>query len=306
MIPTGYHAQQIMDYYNMQPSDVKGRYNAGTQYHKRILYQKLASVYEFGLPETWDLNWFRFWLFHFGSIAALYTKEYGWIAMPYGVTKLNLYYNPKVIQVSHQQFRSVKTGVIGVNAEIVRLADDYYGLDDLITYYAEILAQIDRSTNVSLMNSNVTMLASVENKKQADDIKEAYGEATTGKPLVTVNKKLLSEKGLDYLIPNVKNSMIVGDLLQARRTIINMFLTDVGIPNFNMDKRAQQSPTEIQENDGETNALCSVYLEVMKECFRRLSAIGGPDITVKLNYKNSSERGGEENGENDPMGDDEV
>lgn len=295
--PIGFGCQQIMDYYNMQPSEVRGRCNAGTELHRRFLYNKLFSVYEFDLPKEWALNWFRFWLFYYGSLACLYTKEYGWVIQPYGFTKLDLYYNPSEIQVWNQHFKQVKTGVIGVNAEIIRIMDDYFGLDALVTYYAEMLAQIDRSFNVSLMNSNVTLLAQVENKKKADELKEAYGKATTGSPLVTVNKDLIGDKPLDYMLPKPKDNLMAKELLEARRNVINMFLTDVGIPNFNMDKRAQQSPTEIKENDGETDAICSVIFDNLKECFEKIRNMGGPDCSVKLRFK-----GGEYRGENDIVG----
>ena len=134
--PITYVNQSYIDYWNMQPSQVKARANTGTNYHKRFLYQKIYSTLRFKLPENWDLNYFRFWLFNYGSISVIYTREFGWICQPYSVTDLNLYYQPKQILVYNQHIKSPKTGVIGINAGIIKIMDDYYGLDDIVTRYA--------------------------------------------------------------------------------------------------------------------------------------------------------------------------
>lgn len=280
--PLSFGEQQFLNHFNMQPSCVRGTSNASTHMHKRYLYTKLYYVFKFTIPKNWPINWFRFWLFQFGSIAVLYTREFGWVAMPYGITGLDLYYQPSTIQVSNHLFNAVKQGKIGVNAEIIYLMDDYYSLDDLVTKYAEELAQVDRDFNINLMNANLSLMAEVENDKQATEIKEAYGEATTGKPLTVINKKILQGKSLSTLIQAPKQSYIGDQLLAARRNIVNQFLTDIGIPNYNMDKKAQQNNLEITENDDETRAICTVIEENVNECFERLNRISGLECRVQL------------------------
>lgn len=277
-----YADQSVMSYWNMQPSQVKGRYNSSTEYHKRYLYNKLFSRFKFTLPKEWDLNFFRFYLFRCGSIAVIYTNEYGWVAQPYGIVKLNLYYNPAEITVFNQFFRTDKTGIIGVNSEIIHLFDDYFGFDDLVTRYAEILAQIDRSINVNLMNCNVAMFFPAQNKKQADEIKEAYALATTGQPLITINKNAMGDDQLEPLLGNVKSNYIVDALLEARRNIINQFLTEVGIANANTDKKERLITDEVNQNNDETKAIISVVYENLKKCFDKVNQISGLSLNVAL------------------------
>lgn len=302
MGPIGFHCQSAMDYFNLQPSAVKGRANISVDFHKRYLYMKMFSCYKFKLAKDWKLNWFRFWLFHFGSIAMIYTKKYGWIIQPYSVTKLDIQYNPAAIQVIDRGSPKPFAGVIGVNAEIIRMTDDFYSLDDLVTRYAEILAQIDKDINVNLMNANVSLLAEVPEKKVGDTIKEAYGNATTGQPLVVVNERLKGGKEslLTTMFPSPKQNYIVDQLLQARRDTINQFLTEIGIRNNNNPKKAQQSTVEISENNDETGAIVQVCFDILKDCFDKAKAISGLDIGVELRYHYN---GGETNGETDSVGD---
>lgn len=282
--PIMFSQDMIMNHFNIQPSDVKGRANAGTEFYKRLLYTKIYSTLEFTLPETWKKNYFRFWLFHFGSIGVIYTNEFGWVAQPYSVIKLDLYYNPKIIQVYNSFINTPKIGAVGVNAGIIKCMDDYFGLDDIVTRYATDLAQCDRSIEVNLMNSNVTAFFKAKSKKEADAIKEAYAEATTGKPLVVINKEVMDDEVFDTMLPNMKNNFLVNDLLQARRGILNAFLTEIGIRNANYDKRERLNSQEVNENNDETSAIITVIYDNIRRSMEEVNAVSGLGLDVKLHY----------------------
>ena len=282
--PIMYQQQELINYFNLQPSEVKGRCNTATKFHKRYLYTKISSTLKFTIPESWDMNFFRFWTFHYGSIGVIYTNEFGWVAQPYSVDELQLYYNPRKITVYNQFIKKPKTGIIGINAGIIRIMDDYFGLDDIVTKYAEMLAQIDRSINVNLMNCNVTALFEADSKKQADEVKEAYGDATTGKPLVVVNKEVMNGKQITTLLPNVGNNYIVDKLLTARRSIINAFLTEIGIRNANYEKKERLNSAEVEENNDETKAIITVIYENVKKCMETINAFSGLNLDVELGY----------------------
>ena len=189
--PITFNTQMNLAHFNLQPYDVKGTANIAVAYHKRYLYNKLISAFKFTLPKTWAKNWFRFWLFNAGSIAVVYTHAYGWVCQPYSIEQLNYQMNPKVILVYNAYFPKEIHGLIGVNSGIIHLFDDWYGIDDLLTHYAEMLANVEKDVNINLMNANVSYMAEVESKKQASDIQTAYAQATSGKPLTVVNKDVL-------------------------------------------------------------------------------------------------------------------
>ena len=282
--PIMFSQDMFLNHWNLQPSDVKGRANAGTEFYKRLLYTKLYSVFDFTLPGTWKKNYFRFWLFHYGSLGVIYTKEFGWVCQPYSIVKLDLYYNPKIIQVYNSFITTPKIGAVGINAGIIKCMDDFFGLDDIVTRYATDLAQCDRSIEVNLMNSNVTAFFKAKSKKEADAIREAYGEATTGKPLVIINKEVMDDEGLETLLPNMKNNFLVNDLLQARRGILNAFLTEIGIRNANYDKRERLNSQEVEENNDETSAVVTVIYDNIKKGMEEINRISGLELDVKLHY----------------------
>lgn len=291
--PVMFSQEMIMDHFNIQPSDVKGRANRGVEYYKRLLYTKIYSTLDFTLPETWKKNYFRFWLFHLGSVGVIYTKEFGWVCQPYSVIKLDIYYNPKVIQIYNKFIKTPKIGVVGTNAGIIKCMDDYFGLDDIVTRYATDLAQCDRSIEVNLMNSNVTAFFTAKSKKEADAIREAYGDATAGKPLVIINKEVMDDDRIETLLPNMKNNFLVNDLLQARRGILNAFLTEIGIRNANYDKKERLNSQEVEENNDETRAIISVIYDNIKKSMEEINAISGLGLDVKYHYDYMTEDSGD-------------
>lgn len=282
--PWTYQAQNMISEWNMQPSEVKGRYNNATQYYKRYLYNKVYSTLKFGLPENWDLNYFRYLLFHWGSMAVIYTNEFGWVDQPYSVEKININYNPEIIQVYNQFIKERKTGIVGVNCGIIKIFDDYFGIDDLVTHYAEKLASVDRSVDVNLMNSNVTVLLKANDKKEADTLKTAYAEATTGKPFVAVNKSLVDDGEIATFFPGVATNYIADKLLETRRAIVNEFLTEIGIRNANYDKKERLNSQEVSENNDETSAIISIIFDNISSSFEKINKISGLNLTVELNY----------------------
>lgn len=288
-MPIMFDQDMLLNHFNIQPSVVKGRANAGVEFYKRLLYTKIYSTLEFKLPETWKKNYFRFWLFHVGSIGVIYTNEFGWVAQPYSIIQLDLYYNPKIIQVYNQFITTPKIGAVGVNAGIIKCMDDFFGLDDIVTRYATDLAQCDRSIEVNLMNSNVTAFFKAKNKKDADAVKEAYAKATTGEPFVVINKEVMDEESIETLLPNMKNNFLVNDLLQARRGIINAFLTEIGIRNANYDKRERLNSQEVNENNDETSAIISVIYDNIKKSMDEVNELSGLNLGVKLHYDYTEE-----------------
>lgn len=281
-MPITYEQNSMAQYWVQQPGTVQGQDNTTVLFEKRYLYQLIFSRFKFGLPKDWDLNFFRYWLFSWGSIAVMYTREYGWICAPYSVSQINMYWNPKEIVITNSYLTNPKYGIIGVNSDIIKLFDDYGGLDDLVRHYAVKLAQIDRAIDVNLMNANVTMYFETRDKKQGEEIKSLYAQSTQGVPLVIANQNVTRGKQLDTLYKDIKTQYIVNDLLQSKRTIINEFLTKIGIANANYDKRERLNTDEVNQNNDETKAIISVIYDNLKESIANINAISGLGITVEL------------------------
>lgn len=296
--PILFNENSIMSYFNMKPSEVKGQWNAETTVYKRYLWYLIYSCFKFNLPEQWSLPFFRYWLFQYGSIAIIYTKKFGWICSPYGIEELDLYYRPSKIIVYNRLLDEFKNGQVGINCEIIRLLDDYYGLDDTVRVFSETLSNIDGTIKQNLMNSRVGYYMEVNNKKDAQDFKLMMEKIYSGEPCAYINKNVGNGESPSLVFNNVKNSYIVGDLIDAKHNVINEFLTRVGIRNANTDKKERLNSKEVTENNGETYSLVSVMYDSIKECFNKLNKISGLDLSVSLVYDYSDGGGAKGNDSN--------
>lgn len=270
--------------WNMHPSSVRGSANVATRYHRRQLWQLMQSVYLFQLPKHWKENWFRFWLFEYGSVAIFYTYEYGWIPLPYSIDEIDLQFNPYKISSYNGYLNRPVRGIVGLNCEIIKVADDYYGLSDVISHHAERLANLDKAEQINIMNTNMALVAEAEDKKQADQIKSAYEEATTGKPLVAINKNVMRGKQLQTLISR-PDTIYLGDKFDIhRRQIINEYLTAVGIPNANYDKRERLNSQEVSQNGIEVQSRRDYVIDHIKEGMERTNQIADLGLSVELRF----------------------
>lgn len=293
--PMGFEEQMILNHWNLNPSSVHGTHNTTTEYYKRYLYSLISSVFEFDIP--WSKNWFRFFLFRCGSIGVIYTNKFGWIAQPYSITQLNLEYQPLEIQVTNQFLEEPVKGIIGLNAEVVNCMDDFFGLDDIVTRTAEMLAQFDKTINVNLMNVSVTKGFEAENKKQADTIKEAYERATTGEPFIVVNKEVMNGSSITNLLGPAGTEYIVDKLLTDRRQCLNSFLTTIGIRNANYSKKERLNSQEVSENNDETKAIVTVMLENIQKHFDTINKMDPSlnlAVRLRFDYTMPGEEGEEE------------
>lgn len=284
------------NFYGLHPTDVKGVSNANNYYQCRYLWNKIYSKFKFtfedsnGEPLKWDLNTFRFLVFRNGSVG-LFNSEMGKIYAPWTVEKLNIYLNPKKIKgikLLTSEFFGTLSGEVGKDCSIVKIQDDYRGVADLVESTAELLANCDKAINVALMNANVNLVAFAENKKEAEEIKNAYAQATNGTPLVIIGKdklKFMSEMKKDSILEPFTNHDTISSLdklLVCRRTIVNNFLTEIGIKNANTMKKERLISDEVNQNNEEISANINIWYENIKEGFETFNKIYGTNLQVEL------------------------
>ena len=280
-------------FFGLNPIEVLGQNNYTNYYYKRYLYNKIYSCFDFKLLDNWDLNTFRFALFHFGSVA-IFKRGGGWHMGFWSPKEWNANYNPKKV-FCHLFFEEKNKGTkdiyeVGKDAFIVKIFDDYMGFDDLVKSTSELLANCERTMNVALMNANVNLYATVDDPKKKAEIDNAYAEATAGKPLVYVDKdKTKDLKENEDLLKPFTNHDTIGALdriLTCRRTIVNNFLTEIGIKNANTNKKERLISDEVNQNNEEVSANVTIAYDNMKKTFDEFNKISNltQKISVDLHY----------------------
>lgn len=279
----------VSNYYKMAPKSVEGIENAQTARYYTELLELVNSCFTFsGIPDTIDENMLREVFISYTPLCIFDSQTQGLLCLPAAFSGQDVYYRPTRFTISNPTVNYhgdlywseySPGGASGVLIYINRYRSYFENLHHTLLRYAEKLAQIDRSINVNLMNSAVAMLFRASSDAELKSLQEMYDSITHGKPAV-FQRKGRYDDGEWAIFNNVRNTFIVPDLLQARRTIVNEFLTQIGINTANTDKRERLNSDEVHANDGERFGHIYEWKRNMEACFQRANKHFGLSLSV--------------------------
>lgn len=265
----------VRGFFNHNPKSVNDMTNNSFFYYQFQLMTKLKSVLTVeGYPNNWNID--NMWdiLLKNGYIPIVKT-DIGTLALEGGFYGQNMYYMPTNVLVANPVLGNIDKK-IGEDGELLYINYEYntfQSVMSLINRYAVLLANIDCSLNVSLMNSRVAHVFEAETDAQVKSLQKMYDEVSKGNPAVFLKKGLKSlsaDKDGGYFL-NVKNTYIGNDLLLTKRSIMNEFLTEIGINNANTDKRERLNSDEVNANNSEVRCTIVRYVDSLNDCAKRIN-----------------------------------
>ena len=272
------------------PSTIHAQDTGLAFYFQRYLIQKIMAVFEFkGIPKNWDKSYFMYSLFIFGFVAVVKTDRYGVIPQHCSLSGYNIYYRPTNAVIANPLLRGIMEPRIGSECALIKMQPDYGGAWDIVAYYADLMALATESLGTNLVNSKLAYVFGAEDKNMAESFKKLYDTVASGEPAVFVDKQLFDEEGNPRWFTfdqNLKQNYIANDILQDLAKIDSRFNTDIGIPNVNIAKESGVGRSEIEANNIDTKAKCSIWLETIREGLEEVKNIFGLDITVNLRFNN--------------------
>lgn len=253
----------------VSPSTVHCRNAQLTWYFRRYLIQKAISVFKWKMPASWDPDFFRYALYARGYLAIVRTDKFGVIPTLCTLGGYNVFYRPLYAVITNPLLTGILQPVIDEQCVIIRLQPDYGSIMDLVNYYADMLSLSAEAAGINLVNTKLGFAAAARSKAAAESLKKMYDQLQAGNPFVVYDKDLSdSDKPLfDFFTQNLQNTFITPDILLSMRKIEQEFLTKIGLPNTNTEKKERLTTDEVNANNGETQALADMWLETInREC----------------------------------------
>lgn len=283
---------EFVNIYNSQyePSTVHVKNTGLAWYFKKYLLQKLISVFEFkGMPDEWAMNYFTYTLFTLGFIAIVDTDKYGVIPQHCGLGgKLNVMYQPSTVMIANPLIRPFEA-LIDVDCALVKMQPDFCGAWDIISYYGELLALASETASVNLVNSKLSYVFMAESSAQAESFKKLYDELQSGNPAVFSDKDLFQEDGTPNWMQfnqNLGQNYIVNEIMADMHRIVNMFNTDIGIPNANYEKSERLITDEVNANNVDTMSKVTLWHETINKGLAKANELYGLNLSCNLRFKN--------------------
>lgn len=265
------------EYFSSQPKDVEGVYNSSVIYYQSRLLRILTGLFEIGgVPDSWDMDYFWSTLLLRGYIAITDTAL-GVLPLQCGFSGLNVFQHPTRIIIANPVLGNLER-TIDEDGVLLKLQYNYRGAAELIRRYAVMLAMCDSSLCVTLINAKVSFIGLASDKAQADTMKRMYDKLSAGEPAVFVNKDVGNPA--NFFFNRAKENFLGEEILTTKRSIMNEFLTAIGINNANTDKRERLNADEVNTNNQEIGVNVQDWLENMQDGIDRANAMFGLSLTV--------------------------
>lgn len=273
------------------------------RYWFRSLIHKIDSSIIFkGLPKGWSNDFFMFCLWVRGYVLVFKTDrkdlqiygENGIVFNPCFVSGYDFYYQPTMATVANPHMPTKFSYTFDLqkdNAALLKLTPDFWGVLDIIDYYASKLAELSKGIDMSIINSKFGLIASASNEAQAATLKSVMDELQKGNPLVVYKDQL---KETDEIIPRkepfeiwiqeLKKNYILTEQLQDFQTILNSFYTEIGLP-VAIEKKERMITSEADFASAQSQARIACWVETLRECLEIINKKFNTKIEVEYARK---------------------
>lgn len=287
-------APYMYDYRNavisqVEPSTVHARDTVISWYWRRWLLQKAMSLFTWTLPKNWDRDYFLYCLYCWGFVAIVKTDKYGVIPQSCTLGGLNVFYRPTFALISNPLLRGILQPTIDEQCTLFKLRPDYAGIMDVTSHYAELLAMCTETVASNLYNSQLAYVFAASNKAAAESFKKLYDQIHSGNPAAVIDKSLMDKDGKPTWTAfeqNIRNVFICPELQAFKKDILDEYLTLIGIPTANTEKRERLIVDEVNANNVETAIDWDRCLEGLQEtCRKTCEMFGIPENELNVTWR---------------------
>lgn len=259
-------------------------------YFQRYLLQKIISGFEIGkIPEDWEKDYFLYSIFVWGYAAIIRTTTFGVIPQWCTLAGRGVFWQPTDAIISNPLIENGYVEArIGEDCALIRLQPDYGGCWDIVTYYADLMAEAAMGAATNIINSKLAYVFLAKDKGAAETFKKLSDKIASGELVAAVGRNLFTEDGTPLwqtFNQNLQQTYIAGNILDDMAKLEAQFNTAVGIPNVNIAKASGVSDSEVHANDCDTFSRVSLWKETLERGFKQANEMFGLELTVKLRWE---------------------
>lgn len=273
------------------------------------LYNIVIDMFEYqGLPEELTKEEIENNLILLGH--ASFIEKKGQLFVPFSrVFDFDKYYQPTKMVYANPRVFDYKTYTIGKDCEVVYNTSMKYrvwqlkvdsGLYTFIGRYARLLADIESTVDIYMVNQRFTSYPTADGDPVANSIKAFFNKIAIGERAVISDNSVINKfRNVDIKNPNTRDG--INDLLIARDKILEGFYRDIGVKMYN-PKKAQVNEEELQVNDQLLLISLDDMLKARQTGLEKVNKMFGTNISVSLNdrfnvenYQNTSDQEVNEN-----------
>ena len=287
------------------PKDIYYERSIVYQFWFRSLLHKINSSIIFdNLPKGWDEDFLMFCLWLRGYVAVFKSNikslekygENGVLFSPCYASGMDFYYQPTDISIVNPVYQPKGTLINHKDAELLKLTPDYFGVMDIITRYAEQLAELSKGIDMSILNTKFAIVFEAENEAQSASLKAVVDSIQEGNPYAfykNTNSKEVMPKKDPFQIFNQEmgKNYILDKQLDDLDHILNQFYTEIGISStMSIEKKERLVTAEAEFAGAQSQARISCWLRSLEQSLEVINERYDTKIGVSyaINENNAS------------------
>ena len=251
----------------------------------KIIYDKFKliamNVFEWdGLPEGIDEKFVEQYLFNDGVAIFFRDPEMSYMVLKADVgAGLNVYGEPLGWWATgynyHKYYDTEKCVIISNNKGRIPT-------NDFIMFYANKLAEIERTADVNVKRCKTPYIFACDDKDVLT-FKQIFRNIDGNEPAVFADRGLNLES-LQVFQTGV--NFIGNDLQDYKHTVENELLTFLGVNNVNVDKKERLITDEARANDELIQSFCDIQLKSREKACEEINKKYNLNVSVKFRERN--------------------
>ena len=273
----------IENCYNSKLYPVKN-VKRGYHFYVKMLFEKCLGIFKYyNLPESLPAEEIEKRLIWFGFCGVFKHEKYGIVCADGGLSGYDQYYRPTEFLFAQPVLGSASKK-IGDNCVIIYNTQsdviNPYGFRELIKRYARLLADIDSSIDIQIINSRATKLNSVADDMTAKSVKICMDKLEEGETY-TVNRNSILDNWntKDW---NTAHPDQLEKLIDAKQSLLNAFLEEIGVKSIN-EKRERMITNEVSADNQLLMVNTDDLLYKRKMGVKQINEMFETNIKVELN-----------------------
>ena len=265
-----------------------------TDMFDRMLYERVASVFDVRYNASFDIDYFKYVLLGAGYICITNTSKYGLVAQYATIYGYNIYMKPTMASILTYATNDTleKTAMtIGKDCALLYLKPTRCGIFDIIGYYSYKLALVASAFDMNVFNSKLAFMTAAKNKAAAQTIEKIYDEVQSGNPAVTFDSSIKNDSlknndnGLwETFNKDLKQNFIAPELIDVFEKLLDEFDTEVGIPSIGSDKKERLTVNETEKNDVESVTRLTTWMESLQQGINQANRLY-PNLNLSINIR---------------------
>lgn len=274
-------------------------------FYMRYLLQKVFSVFDWDIPNTWNKEYLQYCLTVYGYVGVMDWPELGVIYQQGRVFGHDMYYQPSHLIVTNPYIEARYTGNYSIITEyrnnkielpinagpvigecmLLKFTPNYCGILDIINTFAVEMTLIHMGVDINVMQSKDPKVFAAASNAAAKAFQKAMDAAMSGETQIVMDKSLFNDDGTPNFYEfnkDLHSTYIADKLLDALRTVENRFDSMIGLSNTNISKRGNMTVAEVTANEDEVNALPLVWADCLKRSSDLIKSRYDIDFSITL------------------------